>query len=364
MNKKIFEYRIAKRDGKWHQQGKRLTYFTENTVPKLHEWLKRDSDSLASYFAFEGERPQPLFPPIDRELTEVTITDEQKTAIAAQQKKGCGCGNKKRSVTVTDPTRTKTPTDDCWICAEKHLGSAYDTYAKEHGYRELNRIHYIGALNDAENHLAGIVPKYAEEIRRFRHDIQIGREKSDFDWQNLIKKFYDLKDETQFTELSAKKFDKIYLFSNVESSVVVPVTEKDLLVFINKAIPADRYNDHPHKICFHRSDKPEYGKRRFDMPNRFVFGKNGIPNTEIEQIKADYDWNYEIEPGKVKSCSTGYMVAQHLDKHYPDSKLILVNFGFEVKNSTYRCPWHNWQFEAERLKNFTHIYTTEVQDNE
>ena len=231
MNKKIFEYRIIKSDGKWHQQGKRLTYFTEKTVPKLHAWLKRDSDSLASYFAFDGERPQPLFPPVDRELTEVTITDAQRTAIAAQQKKGCGCGNKKRSVTVVDPTRTKTPTDDCWICAEKHLGSAYDTYSKEHGYRELNRIHYIGALNDAENHLAEIVPKYAEEIRRFRHDIQRGVEKSDFDWQTLTKKFYDLKDETQFAELSAKKFDKIYLFSNVESTLTVPVTEKDLLVF-------------------------------------------------------------------------------------------------------------------------------------
>lgn len=349
---RIFEICAVMQNGKWVRRVKRLTFFTEKTVPRLHEWLKRGSDAEASYFLYQDEKPIPPIPP-NIELPEIYLTAEQQTIVKASEKRGCGCGSKKK--TVTTDTRVKKPTDDCWQCAEKHLGSAYDTYAKEHGYRELNRIHYIGALNDAENHLAGIVPKYTEEIRSFRHDIQRGVKKSDSDWQSLVKKFYDLKDRELFEEISAVKFEKIYLFSNVKSTLTVPVSEKDLLVFVNKAVPADKYIDHLHKVCFHRSDKPEYGERRFDMPNAYVFGKNGIPEVEIRQIKADYDWNYEIEEGKVKSCSTGYMVAQYLAKKYPDSKLILVNFGFDVKNSTYRCPWHNWEFEDKALKKFEHL---------
>ena len=38
---------------------------------------------------------------------------------------------------------------------------------------------------------------------------------------------------------------------------------------------------------------------------------------------------------------------------------LLVNFGFEVQKSTYRCPWHNWKFEAEQLKTYNHIYLEE-----
>ena len=351
MGEKIFEYRAVKLDGRWWMQSKRLTYFTEKTVPELHEWLKRGSDSDASYFALDGERPTPRFPSFDVELPEVHLTAEQQTALAVQQKKGCGCGNKK----TTAVQRTKRPTDDCWVCAEKHLGSAYDTYAKEHGYRELNRIHYIGALNDAENHLAGIVKDYAEKVRTFRHDIQNGVEKTDFDWQTLTKDFYDVKDNFFQTELFAKKYRKIYIFSNVESSTKIETSETDLLVFLNKATPASKYIDHQNKLVFHRADKPEYGKRRFDMANCFVFGKNGIPTVEMQRIKADYDWNYEVKDGAVKSCSTGYMVTLYLAEKFPETEIVLVNFGFEVEKSTYRCPWHNWKFEDEKLQQFNHI---------
>lgn len=105
--------------------------------------------------------------------------------------KPCGCSKGKSTSVNVD--RYKRPTDDCWICAEKHLSTAYSTYMKEHGYRELNRWHYIGSLNDAENHLAGIVPDYVEVIRKFRHDIQYGMTKSDSDWQKLAERFYTLK---------------------------------------------------------------------------------------------------------------------------------------------------------------------------
>lgn len=357
MSEKIFEYRVANQNGQWQRKGKRLSFFTEQTVPKLHEWLKRGEDGVASYFCFENERPTPPLPLIDRELSEVYLTEAQSTLVA--QSSGCGC-KKPRSTGSNALPRTKTPTDDCWQCAEKHLGSAYDTYAKEHGYRELNRIHYIGALNDAENHLAGVSPKLAEDIRNFRHNIQDGVNKTDSEWQALSKRFYDSKDASQFAELLSKRFDKIYLFSNVDSTSTVPVTSNDLLVFINKAIPADKYANHPHRVCFHRSAKDEYGERRFDMPNRFVFGVNGISSTEIDQIKAGYDWDYTIEEGKVKSCSTGFMVAKHLIRHFTDSKLILVNFGLNVINSTYRCPWHNWEYESKELEQYPHVYTTEV----
>ena len=154
---------------------------------------------------------------------------------------------------------------------------------------------------------------------------------------------------------TAGKFSKIYIFSNVATTEKISLAENDLLVFLNKAVNAEKYIDHPHKICFHRSNKPEYGKRRFDMPNAYVFGQNGIPDSVIRQIKADYDWNYKVEEGKVKSCTTGYMVALHLAKCFPDAELVLVNFGLDVLNSTYRCPWHNWQFEDEALKKFEHI---------
>ena len=45
---------------------------------------------------------------------------------------------------------------------------------------------------------------------------------------------------------------------------------------------------------------------------------------------------------------------------YPDSEIILVNFGYEVQKSTYRCPWHNWKFEAEDLKNLPHLFLEEM----
>jgi hypothetical protein len=304
------------------------------------------------YFCVENEKPTPSAPD-NSELPELFLTPAQM-AVVNKQKANCGCAGKRNGDVVQNATSyTKKPTDDCWQCAEKHLGTAYTLYSKESGYAELNHLHYIGELNSAQQHIFGISRRFAEEIRAFRHDIQIGIKKNDQAWQTLTKNFYDIKDSTATVDLLSGKFNKVYVFSNVASATTAPVTKDDLLVFLNKAVNAEKYIDHPHKICFHRSDKPEYGKRRFDMRNAYVFGKNGIPEADIRQIKADYDWNYEIEEGKVKSCTTGYMVALHLAKRFPEAELILVNFGLDVPNSTYRCPWHNWEFEDKALKKYT-----------
>ena len=169
MAEKIFEYRIVTSGGKWQRKGKRLSYFTAETAPKLHEWLKRDSESFASYFCFENEKPEPPLP--TGTLTEVALTTEQ-TAIVQAEKKGCACGKKQAEVTVAD--YSKHPDDDCFQCAEKHLGTAYALYAKEAGYKELNRLHYLGELNNAFNHLHNKNPQFAEKLRDLRKQGNVG----------------------------------------------------------------------------------------------------------------------------------------------------------------------------------------------
>ena len=82
-----------------------------------------------------------------------------------------------------------------------------------------------------------------------------------------------------------------------------------------------------------------------------------IPGDFIKKLKKDYDWNYPIEEKAVRSATTGYMVTMYLRYLLPNARITLVNFGYDVKKSSYRCPWHNWEFEAEKLKNMEHICT-------
>ena len=42
--------------------------------------------------------------------------------------------------------------------------------------------------------------------------------------------------------------------------------------------------------------------------------------------------------------TTGYMVTEYMRYKYPKAEINLVNFGYEVSQSTYRCPYHNWKF--------------------
>lgn len=158
---------------------------------------------------------------------------------------------------------------------------------------------------------------------------------------------------------------KIYIISNVEYPIQnrLMVEQDDLLVFLNTAKSIRYYNEHKNKIVFHRSPEESYGEVVEGCDNFYVFGQNReIPDTFIKQLKATYDWFYQIEEGKVKCATTGYMVAKYLQYKYPDSEIILVNFGFEVSKSSYRCPYHNWKFEAKELSEFKHIYTAKIAD--
>lgn len=153
----------------------------------------------------------------------------------------------------------------------------------------------------------------------------------------------------------------IFIFSNVTFSAqeAPKVGPDDLLVFLNKAANIEHYRDHFRKVVYHRSPEECYGPEIMGCVNRYVFsaGKASVPGDFIDELKRAYDWNYPIEAGKTKCMTTGYMVAMYLRKLYPDEEIALVNFGFAVKKSTYRCPWHNWKFEDGALAGFRHIYT-------
>lgn len=160
----------------------------------------------------------------------------------------------------------------------------------------------------------------------------------------------------------------IYVFSNIEYDQKHKIRPKsnDLLVFLNKASSINFYKSHKNKIVFHRSTKENYGSEISDVENHYVFRgpkDKTIPKDFIKKVKESYDWNYDVEEGKTKCCTTGYMVVKYLEATYPDEKIILVNFGYKVKKSTYRCPYHNWVFEDNELQKFEHIYTVETNDD-
>lgn len=160
----------------------------------------------------------------------------------------------------------------------------------------------------------------------------------------------------------------IYVFSNVEYPESNKITHKkdDLLVFLNKAVSLHYYRAHENKIIFRRMNSSEYGISGDAVPKKYVFGKGEddcIPKNFINDLKKTYDWDYEIEKGKAKSPTTGYMVVKYLEKEYPDQQIVLVNFGYAVQKSTYRCPWHNWKYENKELSKFAHMYTTKLEDH-
>lgn len=160
---------------------------------------------------------------------------------------------------------------------------------------------------------------------------------------------------------------KVYVISNVayDRKDRLQVDKDDILVFLNKAASLDYYEGHEHRYVYRRKPAEEYGEERLCVRNRYVFdaGDLGIPGDFLRALRAAYDWNYPIEEGKVKSATTGYMVAKYMAFKYPDREVVLVNFGYSVAKSTYRCPWHNWRFEAHDLAKFRHVFTTAVRDD-
>ena len=157
---------------------------------------------------------------------------------------------------------------------------------------------------------------------------------------------------------------RVLIFSNVRypEEKRLKTRPDDILVFLNKAATAAYYKEDKvqQKLCYRRSSNDSYGTDVDFCENRFVFGDDGIPKDFLDSLKTEYDWDYYIEPGKTRCATTGFMVVKYMENLFPDREIVLVNFGYEVKNSTYRCPWHNWLYEAEQLKKFKHIYTTNL----
>ncbi len=167
----------------------------------------------------------------------------------------------------------------------------------------------------------------------------------------------------EYAAFHPRRKKRVLVFSNVRSSEDARLQTRpdDVLVFINKAVPAAYYKETAAdaKILYRRSDKEEYGSPVEFLDDRLVYGEGGIPKEFLDSIKKEYDWDYYIEPGKTRCATTGFMVVKYMEHLYPDREVVLVNFGYDVKCSTYRCPWHNWKYEAEQLKKFKHLYTTE-----
>ena len=156
---------------------------------------------------------------------------------------------------------------------------------------------------------------------------------------------------------------KIYIISNVEYPFEnkLQVQPDDLLVFLNTAKSYIYYLEHKNKIVFHRSKEMSYRCTVPTLNNKYVFGPNrDIPDSFIKDLKKSYNWDYQIQQGKVKCATTGYMVVKWIEHCYPDNEIYLVNFGYKVSKSSYRCPYHNWLFENKELQKYKHIYTAKT----
>ena len=254
----------------------------------------------------------------------------------------------------------KKPNEYCLFCAEKHFSTAKQAYY-ELGYQRTNRQLIIGQLELARKHLSKD-EKLQLKIRDLRHRIQDRKVTiTESEWDQICLLIDRKINQENGVEDNPKQHGKIYIFSNVEQEQKnrIITNKNDLLVFLNKAVNFPHYKySLGHKIVFRRSKDNSYGKNLSGITNRFVFDdKRGIDKAFLSKLKQSYDFNYQIEQGKVKCMTTGYMVTQYLHHKFPKHEIILVNFGYQVSNSTYRCNFHNWKFEAEQLKKYKHIYT-------
>lgn len=286
------------------------------------------------------------------------------------QKHQIGAPQSAESPSPTDYTTL--PDEPCEICAEKHFSTAL-ALAEEKGYEGVNFHRIVGELNAAAWHTYEHHRSTAEKIRDLRHNIQLQRGADLSRWASVSEDFhYILRFRVEQHLCSGETFPNfrgnVWVISNCEypANRLVPAAPDDILVFLNRAKSAEWYKSHEHRVVFHRSPDSSYGDNSDKSVEHFYCfkGSDGevprIPTATIKELKAAYNWDYEIEQGKVKSTTTGYMVICHIEKVLPAAKIKLVNFGYKVEKSSYRCPWHNWQFEAEQLARFPHIYTAEV----
>ena len=298
----------------------------------------------------------------------------RNTPLQSVKKTPCTCKN-----------NLKQPDTQCLICAEKHFSGAYKLHTEAH-YTAINRHAVIGDLKNCADHLDRDYPGFAERIRELRHKISYRRERdTDSLWEllsiemdQLITKYlqidqhgFNVEERALMSSLLLKKLlpkscstpqtfsGKIYIISNVTyppKNRIKPAQE-DLLVFINTAKSFRYYHDHDRKIVFHRSPKRDYGDPR-PCRNIYIFPDDvkceTIPEAIKKEIVAEYDYEFDSR-GKTKCPTTGYYVVQYLRKIFPAAEIILVNFGEEVQNSTYRFPAHNWHYEHLQLQHLPHL---------
>lgn len=155
---------------------------------------------------------------------------------------------------------------------------------------------------------------------------------------------------------------KIYIFSNVPYPPARRIKPEpgDTLVFLNRALSAPYYADVPEgvaKLAFRRKRESwNFGNEVPGCRNFCVLWDLGVP--AVREISEKYEWR-RPEGGTFRSMTTGYMVTEYLAARFPEKHIVLVNFGGEVRHSTFRSPDHNWEFEAQSLKKYKHISTEE-----
>lgn len=281
----------------------------------------------------------------------------------------CLC-KKKGSDAPTDYSTL--PDGPCPTCGEKHFATAF-ALSEEFGYVPVNRQRIVGELVCAAWHIYRDFPAIAEKLRDLRHKVQARREPSAEEWREVCTLFEVLLKPDPARDACSGRiftdFDRtIWIISNVPapSDAVVQAGAEDLLVFLNKAVPAKNYGGR--KLCFHRSPEKNYGDDADrSMTHLYCFPADKevphVPKAFIDDLKKSYDWNYPIEEDKTRSMTTGYMTAWYLRHVFPNAEIILVNFGFKVAKSSYRCPWHNWRFEDGALEKFKHVYTVETTES-
>lgn len=96
----------------------------------------------------------------------------------------CGKHRAEKAGGLPDMARSTLPTDECALCGEKHLSTAY-ALAQERGYEDTNRQRIIGELVLSQWHVWHLNMKLAEKIRTIRHLIQQRRE-AEVDWHPLL----------------------------------------------------------------------------------------------------------------------------------------------------------------------------------
>lgn len=305
----------------------------------------------------------------------------------------CKCRAAAGEVDIPAHHRTR-PDDTCPFCAEKHIAAAYSLH-NEGGYTAMNRYDLMGNLTLAQWHLWQVESFIARKIRGLRHLIQNRREKeSGPQWRELIdlmdRRITEIlnNDENGFSaddraammsnhllELLPRNLAEkpklsppdIYIFSNVSYSIENKINPSpdDLLVFLNHGRSLPYYSDHPNRIVIHRSIARDYGDPIQGVRNLYIFRAaistpaDVISYDLIRPITSAYNMDYTAPAGVTKCPTTGFYAVGIMESIFPDSIIHLVNFGENVKNSTFRYPAHNWIWEDEQFSRFHHIYTEE-----